>query len=312
VRSGFVESRHRGSVVLLDALGAVLSARGGVDVPVLPRSSNKPLQAVGLLACGWDPDDAQLTLAVASHNGEPAHVAVVRSTLAAAGLDESALQCPPDLPLGPAAAEAVLAEGRGRERILMNCSGKHAGMLGACAVLGADPAGYRDPASPVQRVLHDAVERLAGERVTHVAVDGCGAPQHALTLTGLARAFLALVDAPAGSPERRVADAVRRHPDLLGGTDRDVTRVARAVPGLLVKDGAEGVYAAALPGVGAVALKVEDGATRAATVALVAALGQLGVGAADGPPADAAELARLAAPALLGGGEPVGALRAVG
>jgi L-asparaginase II len=276
-------------------------------VPVLPRSSNKPLQAVGLLECGWDPEDAQLVLAVASHSGEPRHVEVVRSTLAAAGLDEAALQCPPDLPLGPAAAEAVLAEGRGRERVLMNCSGKHAGMLAACVALGQDPATYLDPSGPVQRALTAAVQRLAGEPVPHVAVDGCGAPQHALTLAGLARSVLALVEAAPGTHERRVADAVRDSPDLLGGTGRDVTALVRAVPGLVAKDGAEGVYVAALPGRGAVALKVEDGAGRAAAVAVVAALRHLGLG----PDVDEAALERLGRPQVLGGGAPVGDLRAV-
>ena len=291
---------------MLDADGAVRLSLGAPDAPVLPRSSNKPLQAVGLLDCGWHPDDAQLALAVASHSGEPQHLVVVRSTLAAAGLDETALQCPPDLPLGQAAAEAVLAAGGGRQRVLMNCSGKHAGMLAACVALGQDPATYLDPAWPVQRALQAAVERLAGEAVAHVAVDGCGAPQHALTLPGLARGALALVEAAPGTPERRVADAVRRHPDLLGGTGREVTALVRAVPGLVAKDGAEGVYVAALPGRGAVALKVEDGAWRAAPVAVVAALRLLGLG----PDADDAALDRLARPAVLGGGESVGELRA--
>jgi L-asparaginase II len=290
---------------VLDADGAVRLSLGSPGVPVLPRSSNKPLQAVGLLAAGWDPDGAQLALAVASHSGEPQHVEVVRSTLAAAGLDESALQCPADLPLGAAAAEAVLAGGRGRERVLMNCSGKHAGMLAAGVVLGQDPATYLDPDGAVQRAVTAAVERLAGERVRHVAVDGCCAPQHALTLAGLARGALRLVDAAPGTPERRVADAVRRHPDLLGGTGREVTALVRAVPGLLAKDGAEGVYVAALPGRGAVALKVEDGAWRAAPVAVVAALRHLGLG----PDVDDEALDRLGAPAVLGGGRPVGALR---
>jgi L-asparaginase II len=143
--------------------------------------------------------------------------------------------------------------------------------------------------------------------VTHIAADGCGAPQHALTLPGLARAFLALVEAAPGSTERRVADAARCHPELVGGTGREVTRGMRAVPGLLAKDGAEGVYAAALPGVGAVAVKIEDGAWRAATVALVGALRLLGV--TDRAEVDADVLDRLAHPPVRGGGVVVGELR---
>jgi L-asparaginase II len=308
VRSGFVESRHRGHVVVLAADGTTARARGDVNTPVLGRSSNKPLQAVGLLACGWDPDDDALALAVASHSGEPAHVDVVRRVLAGAGLDEDALQCPPDLPLGVAAAREVLRGGGGPQRVLMNCSGKHAGMLAASAVNGWPTAAYRDRSAPVQQAVTAAVERLAGEPVTRVAVDGCGAPQHALSLTGLARAFLSLVEAAPGTPERRVADAARRRPDLVGGTDREVTRVMRAVPGLLAKDGAEAVFAAALPGVGAVALKVEDGSKRAAPVALAAAL--LGLDLPAG--ADVAELEALSRPPVRGGGAVVGELRPSG
>lgn len=301
MRSGFVESRHRGLVVVLDAAGTVAAAWGDVTRPVLPRSANKPLQAVGLLACGWDPADEPLALAVASHSGEPRHIAVVRAVLAAAGLDETALQCPPDYPLSEDATDDVVRLGGGRARVLMNCSGKHAGMLAACVRNGWDTAAYRDPSSPLQQAVQAALERLAGEAVTHVAVDGCGAAQHALTLPGLARAFLALVHAAPGSAERRVADAARRHPDLVGGTGRDVTTLMQRVPDLLAKDGAEGVFAAALPGVGAVAVKVEDGAARAAPVALAAALGRLGVRGLDD----------VAQPPVRGGGEVVGVLRPV-
>jgi L-asparaginase II len=180
-------------------------------------------------------------------------------------------------------------------------------MLAACVASGWAPEEYRAPDSPLQKQVTAALERLSGEQVQHVAVDGCGAPQHALTLPGLARGFLALVDAEPGSVERRVADAARRHPELVGGTGREVTRVMRAVPGLLAKDGAEGMFAAALPGVGAVAVKIEDGAARAAPVALAGALRLLGVsGRWD---VDGAALERLAHPPVRGGGEVVGQLR---
>ncbi|HVM29001.1 MAG TPA: asparaginase [Mycobacteriales bacterium] len=311
MRSGFVESRHRGSVVVLSAGGAVTTSLGAVDVPVLPRSSNKPLQAVALLECGWDPADDALALAVASHSGEPQHLDVVRRVLADAGLDECALQNPPMLPLSEPAAHALLRGGGAASSLTMNCSGKHAGMLAACVASGWDVATYRSPRHPLQQHITGTLERLAGEPVTHVAVDGCGAPQHALTLTGLARGFLALVDASPGTPERRVADAARKHPELVGGTDREVTAVMRAVPGLLAKDGAESVYAAAVPGVGAVALKVEDGAWRAAPVALTAALRLLGVPERHGVEAgvDTEALDALARPPVRGGGQVVGELR---
>lgn len=290
-------------MVVLGPDGDVRLSLGPVAEPMLPRSSNKPLQAVGLLELGWRPDDQQLALAVGSHSGEPEHLAVVRSTLADAGLDERALQCPPMLPLGVAAAEQLLRDGGAPTSLTMNCSGKHAGMLAACVVNGWPVETYLDVEHPLQVALTATVARLAGEPVAHVAVDGCGAPQHGLTLPGLARAFASLVSAGDGTPERRVADAVRAWPWLVGGTGREVTAVMQAVPGLLAKEGAEGVYGAALPGVGAVALKVEDGAGRAAPVALVAALRVLGV-------ASSAVLDELARPAVLGGGKAVGELRA--
>jgi len=227
--------------------------------------------------------------------------ATVTICLAAAGLSEDALQCPPDYPNSPDAADDLVRAGGRRTRVLMNCSGKHAAMLATCVARGWDPHTYRDPDHPLQRHITATIERLAGEPVPHVVVDGCGAPQHALTLTGLARAFQRLVDAPAGTPQRRVADAARRHPHLVGGTGHPTSVVMQVVPGLLAKNGAEGVYGAALPGVGALALKVEDGAWRASPVALVAALRRLGV--------DVGGLSAVGEPPVLGGGEPVGVLR---
>ena len=301
VRSGFVEGHHSGSVVVLGPDGAVRDAAGVPDVPVFPRSSNKPLQAVGMVRAGLRLDRPGLALAAASHSGEPAHVAVVRAVLAGGGLDEDALCCPPELPLDPAAARAVLAAGGGPERVTMNCSGKHAAMLRTCLAAGWPGAGYLDPDHPLQVALRATVEELTDGPVAAVGVDGCGAPLFALPLTALARAFLRLVDAPAGTSERTVADAMRAEPHLVGGTGRDVTALTAAVPGLLAKDGAEGVYAAALPGVGAVAVKIDDGAARARAPVMVSALRRLGV---TGPALDA-----LAEPPVLGGGVPVGGVR---
>lgn len=295
VRSGYVEGTHTGSIVVLGSTGETVLALGEVDRPIFPRSTNKPLQAVGLLAAGWQPaDDQALALATASHSGEPAHLDVVRGMLAAAGLDEQSLGCPPMLPLSEAAAHALLAAGEPPTRLTMNCSGKHAAML-ACAVAGGWPTStYLDAQHPVQRALRRTLEDLSGEPVRHLAVDGCGAPQHALSLRGLARAFTALVQNNA-----RVADAMRRNPWLVGGTGRDVTVLMERVPGLVAKDGAEGVYAVALADGSAVALKIEDGAARARTPVLVAALRRLGVEGLDD----------LATTPVLGGGVPVGEVR---
>ena len=278
-------------------------ALGDLERPYYPRSANKPLQAVGLLEAGWSPaSEQQLALACASHSGEEQHLAVVREVLAPLGEDD--LGCPPQLPLDETAAHALLSAGGGPTRLHMNCSGKHAAMLATCRARGWPTQGYLAPDAPVQVAVQAALERLAGEPVAAVAVDGCGAPQHALTLRGLARAFAALATAAPGTPERRVAEAVRAFPELVGGTGRDVTALVRAVPGLVVKDGAEGVYAAALPDGSAVALKVADGAKRAAQVAVVAGLVALGV--------DPAAVADLAVQPVLGGGRPVGEVRAAG
>ena len=300
VRSGVVESSHTGSVVALRVDGSTALALGVVDRPVFPRSSNKPLQAVGLLDAGWSPpDDQTLALATASHSGLPVHLEVVRRTLSAAGLTEQALGCPALLPLDVEAAHVLLREGGQATRLTMNCSGKHAAMLATCVANGWATEGYLAPDHPVQRAMTATIERLAGEPVRHVAVDGCGAPQHALTLTGLARAFTAL--ATGDGTSRRTADAMRAHPELVGGPGREVTRLMAGIPGLVAKDGAEGVFAAALPDGASAAVKVADGATRAAVPMLVGALRALGV--------TAKVLDELATAPVLGGGVPVGQLR---
>jgi L-asparaginase II len=302
VRSGFVEGHHHGSVLALAADGTRVLALGAVDTPVFPRSSNKPMQAVGMLEAGLDLDGELLALACASHSGEPFHVDGVRRVLAAAGLDEAALQTPPDYPVDEEEKYAFIAAGGTKAPVLMNCSGKHAAMLATCVANDWPLDTYREPGHPLQRQLAATVARLAGEPVAATGVDGCGAPLLALTLAGLARAFVAIATAGPGTREHRVAEAIRQHPEWLGGTRRDVTALVRGIPGLVAKDGAEGVYAAALPDGRVVTLKVEDGGQRARPPVMVAALRALGV--------EAAVLDELAEAPLLGGGRPVGAVRA--
>ncbi|MEV4759115.1 asparaginase [Micromonospora sp. NPDC049559] len=306
VRSGFVESLHRGSVVLLDGAGAVLEASGDVESAIFPRSSNKPLQAIGMLRAGLRlRDAADLALVCASHHGEGFHLERVRALLRSAGLDESALHCPPDMPLSEDARAAVYRAGGGPARVQMNCSGKHTGMLLTCLAAGWPVQGYWRPEHPLQEQLRGAVEECAGERVTAVGVDGCGAPVLAISLTALARSFLRLVSAAPGSAERTVADAMREHPTIVAGTGPDAydSHLMAGVPGLLLKSGAEGVLAAALPGVGAVALKIDDGGARGRVPVLVSALRRLGV--------DAPVLDEFASLPVSGGGAPVGAVRSL-
>ena len=302
VRSGFVESVHHGSVVVLDAAGTVAAAVGDVDAPIFPRSSNKPMQAVAMLRSGLRvADAADLAVICASHAGEEFHLTRIAALLRTGGLTESALRCPPDLPYADHARAAVLAAGGGPGRIQMNCSGKHTGMLLTCLAAGWPTDGYWRPEHPLQQRIRDVVEELTGEDVAAVGVDGCGAPVLAVSLTGLARAYLRLVHAEPGSVARTVADAMRAYPELVGGTGTDDTRLMSGIPELLVKSGAEGVVAAALPGVGAVAVKIDDGAARARRPVLVSALRRLGVAAPC--------LDELAEEPVYGGGEPVGALR---
>jgi L-asparaginase II len=303
VRSGFREGVHRGSLVVLAADGSVDLALGDVRTPVFPRSSNKPMQAVAMLRSGFAPrDTTQLALSSASHSGEAAHVEGALRLLAEAGLTEDDLRCPADLPGDEPTREALLAAGGGRRRVYMNCSGKHSAMVSTCAANGWSLPDYLDPAHPLQQSAVSTVAELAGEAVDAVGVDGCGAPIFALSLTGLATAFARIVTAPAGSPERRVADAVRAHPFLVSGTGREDLLLMAAVPGLLCKAGAEGVHAGALPDGRAFAVKIDDGAGRARGPVTVGVLRHLGV-----PDSDA--LASLAEEPLLGGGLRVGSAR---
>ncbi len=308
VRSGVVESRHRGSLEVLAADGSVLLAAGTPDKPMFPRSSNKPMQAATMLRCGLALDGNLLALASASHSGEEFHVAGARSILAGAGLTEADLQCPPDLPLDDAARIAWLRAGGVADRIHMNCSGKHAAMLATCVAAGWPTATYRDPGHPLQVRIRQAVEALSGEPVAATGVDGCGAPLFAISTTGLARAFRALVLAETGSPERRVADAMRANPLWTSGTTRAEAAMVAAVPGLLIKGGAEGVCAFALADGRAGAVKFDDGAQRAAPVIVAAVLASL---AGHEPGVGLAGLGEIAGPPITGGGVRVGELRPV-
>ncbi len=301
VRSGFAESRHRGAVAGLGTDGTELITIGQTGTPFFPRSANKPLQAVAMLRCGLDLDGELLALSAASHSGEDFHVDGVRKILLGAGLSEDDLRCPAAWPLDIETARDLIARGEGMSRIRMNCSGKHAAMLATCVQNAWPTTGYLAPDHPLQRAILRTVEELAGQRVSATGVDGCGAPLFALTLTGLTRAFRALVLSAAGTPERRVADAMRSYPEWTSGTNRDERRLMDAVPGLLVKAGAEGVAAFALADGRSGAIKIDDGATRSRTPVTVAALRRLGAVVPD----------ELATVPLAGGDAVVGAVRSV-
>lgn len=308
VRSGFVEGHHYGSVVALDQTGAVDWAVGSIDQPILPRSSNKPLQALGMVRLGLDLPPELLALVCASHSGEQFHLDGVRRILAGAGLSEAALQTPPDYPLEDAEWHAVVAAGGERTSLQMNCSGKHAGMLATCVFNGWDIDSYLDPSHPLQVAIRSTIEELTGEPVAAAAVDGCGAPLLSTSLIGLAGAFRRLAIAEDGA-EQQVADAIRSHPASVSGTRRDECALLTAIPGAIGKAGAESCYAVALRDGRAFALKVDDGGARARPVVMAAALQRSGV---DGEPGvDGAAVRRTGDAPLLGGGRRVGEIRAV-
>ncbi|NVI89347.1 asparaginase [Actinomadura sp. BRA 177] len=301
-RSGFVESRHRGTAVGLAADGGVAVRVGRPDVAIFPRSANKPMQAVAMLRCGLDLDDELLALAAGSHSGEDFHVEGTEKILAGAGLVAGDLRCPESWPIDPEAQQAVARDGGGPSRVRMNCSGKHAAMLATCVAAGWPIETYLDPEHPLQLAVRGVVEELSGETVTAVGIDGCGAPLFAVSTAGVARAFRGLVLAGAGTPERRVADAMRTHPQWTSGTRREERQLMDAVPGLLVKCGAEGVDAFAFADGRAGAVKIDDGAMRARTPVTVALLRALGLG-------EAAALDELAVVQVRGGDGVVGAVR---
>jgi L-asparaginase II len=282
-----VESRHRVRLCVADSDGRILLALGDVDEPVYPRSAVKPFQALALVESGaadaFAVDDSELALACASHGGEPEHVALAAGWLARLGLDEADLACGAHPPLHQASAAALLRAGVPPCRLHNNCSGKHTGMLAAALRLGAPTRGYELPGHDVQRHCAEAIAALAGlERLPEPGTDGCSLPNHPLPLHGLARAAAQLADPARQAPLRatalrRIGAAMRAKPHMVAGTGRCCTALMAMVPDVIAKTGAEGAYLAALPGHGlGIALKAEDGATRAAETALLAVLAHLG------------------------------------
>ncbi|GAQ50945.1 asparaginase [Streptomyces acidiscabies] len=303
VRGGVTEGVHYGSVVVLGAGGEVTLQLGDIEAAFYPRSALKPVQAVAMVRAGLPLDGGLLSLAAASHSGEERHLAGTRRILEEAGVTEDDLRNVEDLPYGAAQRDQWIREGRGPSRLAHNCSGKHAAMLYTCKLNGWSLEGYLDPGHPLQQAIAEIVEDLTGQRIAQVTVDGCGAPLFSVSLHGLARAAARITTAVPGTPEAKVAAAMRDFPEMASGTDRDVAALMRAVPGLLAKDGFEGVEVAALPDGRAVAVKISDGANRARVPVTAAALARAGV--------DPARLTAFAGEPLLGGGEPVGEIRAV-
>ena len=300
VRNGFVESVHRGRVAITNPDGRLASSVGADFAPMYPRSANKPLQAVGMLRAGLDLDGELLALVCASHSGESFHLDGVLSILTMSGLDESALQMPAEWPLDQPAREDAIRNGVAKSSLAMNCSGKHAGMIRTTVLNGGDVSAYRDPDHPTQLAILQAIDDLAHEQATNLAIDGCGAPLYAISLYAVARAFGSIASASEGA-EHRVATAIRSHPEYVSGTRRDELELHRAVPGLMAKAGAESVYAVGLPDGRGVAIKISDGNPRARPVAMAGVLKRLGF--------DHETLDIHASGPVLGAGERVGEIR---
>ena len=300
VRNGFVESVHRGRVAITNPDGSLACSVGADYAPMYPRSAYKPLQAIGMLRAGLDLDGELLALVCGSHSGESFHLDGVRRILDMSGLDESALQMPADWPLDQQAREDAIRNGVPKSSLAMNCSGKHAGMIRTTVLNGRDIASYRDPDHPIQLAIVQAIDDLAHEQATNLAIDGCGAPLYAISLYGLARAFGRMASASDGA-EHRVATAIRSHPEYVSGTGRDELELHHAIPRLLGKSGAESVYAVGLGDGRGVALKISDGHPRARSVAMAGVLKRLGF---DHETLDA----QVSSP-VLGGGDRVGEIR---
>ncbi len=278
LRNGIQESFHDGAVVCLERDGSIAFSAGSPNAVIFPRSSTKPFLATAMVAAGLKLPSNLLALVCASHDGRPEHLQAAREILASARLNESALCNTKDLPLDDDAAREVVRNGGVATSLQMNCSGKHSGMLATCLACGwAHDESYLNQQHELQRCITEMMPELIGENVAHIVTDGCGAPAHAMSLVGLARGFRAVAISESGSPARVVADAMREHPQMVGGPTRDVTLLMLGIAGLVAKDGAEGVYAAALPDGRAIALKIADGANRARPPLMRAALTALGI-----------------------------------
>jgi len=292
-RGDFLECIHRGHVVVSDASGNILAQWGNPDQIILPRSSSKMLQALPLVESGAARaaglTSEQLALSCASHQGAAIHSERVEKWLSALGLSESDLRCGPQPPNDTEARHALRDHGQQPCQIHNNCSGKHSGFLTLNKHLGGGSE-YIDPNHPVQIAVKDAFEEMTGMATFGYGIDGCSAPNFATTVAGFARALARMADPRGLGPVRETAarslvDAMRAHPLLVAGEGRACSELMQAMDGkVAVKTGAEGVFGAILPEQGlGVALKIEDGATRASEATMAAILVRLGVLSADHP-----------------------------
>lgn len=298
-RGDRVESTHRGAIAVCDADGRMRLAIGDVDAAVYPRSSLKPVQAIPLIESGaeahYSLGSEEIALACASHSGELQHTTRVSAWQEKIGCSVADLACGPHRPMHEATANEMVARGEKWTALHNNCSGKHTGFMTVARALGAPVAGYERPDHPVQRLVERTFSELSGvPGPLPYGIDGCTVPNFAVPLRALALAMARIADPDNLAPQRaeacrRIFSAMTAHPELVAGTGRACTRLMRQSPAVAVKTSAEGVYVAILPSLGlGAALKVDDGAGRAAETAIAALLIALGAIADDGAAQDLA------------------------
>ncbi len=274
VRNEMVESIHNGHLLILDSSGNDLLKLGDVDELIYPRSAVKSLQASAMLRAGLKVSGPQLALACASHAGSQAHLDVALSILRGAGVDENALRNTPDKPLDP--KERAAWGDKAPTSLAANCSGKHSAMVATCVANGWDLESYKKPDHPLQRAIAAEFEKLSGEKITKVGVDGCGAALFAISLRALANAVrnLTLSNEPI---HQEVINACRNNPIMVSGIGRLPTLLMQKVPGLFVKDGAEGVMIMSTPKGEVIVWKMSDGSQRGNSPLSNATLSHLGI-----------------------------------
>ena len=303
-RSGVDESVHFGALVALQPNGDVSFSVGNPHIAIYPRSSTKPFQALAMVRSGLSLPPEQLALVCASHNGETIHLETAQQILRGAGLSDDALMNTADYPLHVASAHDAIRRGDVKSSLQMNCSGKHSGMLATCVINGWPLDSYLDVNHPLQIAITNTITETTQREPLAIGIDGCGAPAHVVELVGLARAMRAIAIGDAGPEGLQVFNAMSQHSYVVGGEGRHVTTIVSHVPGLFAKDGAESVYVAATSAGHAVALKLSDGSGRATPTVLLAALRRLGV--------DTSAVPESIREIVLGHGQPVGEVRAVG
>ena len=293
-RGAIVESRHRVHAAVADATGKLIGSAGDPALVTHWRSCAKPFQVMPLIdgggfdRVGWGDD--QLALAVASHGGEPEHVALAESMLTSIGMEVGDLACGPHDPLAARGQKLLREKGGHPTRLHNNCSGKHAAMLAHAHSSGWPAFGYERQDHPVQRDCLEEVAKWTGLASSDIvqAVDGCGCVVFAIPLDAMARAYARLADAARRSSPTasRIVHAMQTRPFLVGGTDRFDSALIEATEGrVIAKIGAEGVHSVAIidDGIG-IAVKVEDGAQRAQFPAVLAILQHLGALPKELPP----------------------------